>query len=76
MKNGFPNTGGVNIGETIKCTKFAGDMALLAEGERLLKNMLMEIIGKREDYGMMINISKTKAVVIGRKPKQIARHTN
>ena len=26
---------------------------------------------KDEDYGMKINISKTKAMVIGRKPKKI-----
>ena len=26
---------------------------------------------RHEDYGMKINISKTKAMVIGRKPKKI-----
>ena len=39
MKNCFLNTGGVNIGERrIKCIRFADDMALLSEDERLLKN--------------------------------------
>ena len=43
MKNSFSNTGGVNIGgRRIKCMRFANDMALLAEDERMLKNMLME----------------------------------
>ena len=46
-------------------------MALLAEHERMLKNMLMELNERCEDYGMKIIISKTKAMVIGRKPKKI-----
>ena len=39
-------------------------MALLAEDERMLKNILMELNDRYEDYGMKINISKTKAMVI------------
>ena len=31
----------------------------------------MEINDRCEDYGMKINITKTKAMVIGRKPKKI-----
>ena len=46
-------------------------MALLAEDERMLKSMLMELNEGCEDYGMKINISKTKAMVIGRKRKKI-----
>ena len=46
-------------------------MTLLAEDERMLKNMLMELSDRCEDYGMKINISKTKTMVIGRKPKKI-----
>ena len=42
-------------------------MALLAEDER----MLMELNDRCEDYGMKININKTKTMVIGRKPKKI-----
>ena len=72
MKNCFPNIGCVNIGgRSIKCIRFADDMALLAEDERILKNMLMELNERCEDYGMKINMSKTKAMVIGRKPKKI-----
>ena len=72
MKNSFPNTGGVNIGgRRIKCIRFADDMALLAEDERMLKNMLLELNDRCEDYGMKININKTKTMVIGRKPENI-----
>ena len=46
-------------------------MALLAEDERMLKSMLMELNGRFEDYGMKICINKAKAMVIGRKPKKI-----
>ena len=46
-------------------------MALLAEDEKMLKNMLMELNDRYEDYGIKININKTKAMVIGGKPKKI-----
>ena len=46
-------------------------MALLAEDEKMLKNMLTELNERCEDYGMKINISKTKAMVISRKSKKI-----
>ena len=72
LMNCFLNTGGVHIrGRRIKCIRFVNDMALLAEDERMLKNMVMEVNERCEDYGMKINISKTKAMVIGRKPKKI-----
>ena len=44
-------------------------MALLAEDERTL-NMLMELM-PCEDYGMKVNINKTKIMIIGRKPMKI-----
>ena len=51
MKNSFLNMGGVKIGRRrIKCIRFADDMALLAEDERMLKNMLMELNDRCEDY--------------------------
>ena len=72
MKNCFLNTGGVNIGgRRIMCIRFVDDMALLAEDGRMLKNMLMELNDRCEDYGMKLNINKTKAMVIGRKPKKV-----
>ena len=76
MKNYFLNTGDVNIGgRSIKCIRFADDMALLAEDKRMLKNIPLEISDRCEindgceDYGLKINISKTKVMVIGRKAK-------
>ena len=52
-KNCFPNTGGVYIGGTrIKCIRFSDDMVLLAEDERMLKTILMELNERCEDYGM------------------------
>ena len=44
---------------------------MLAEVESMLKNMLMELNDKCEDYGMKIHINKTKTMVIGRKPKKM-----
>ena len=41
---------------------------------KLTLSMLMELNERYEDYGMKINISKAKVMVIGRKPKKI--HTN
>ena len=76
MKNCFLNTGGrgegVKIGgRRIECIRSTNDMALQAEDERMLKNILMELNDRCEDYGMKINITKTKAMIIGRKPKKI-----
>ena len=72
MKNYFLNMGGVNIGgRRIKYIRFADDMALLAEDERMLKNMLTALNDRCEDYGMKININKTRAMVIDRKPNKI-----
>ena len=72
MKNCFLTRGDVNMeGRRVKCIRFADYMALLAEDERMLKNMLIELYHKCEDYGMKINRNKTKTMVIGRKPKKI-----
>ena len=53
------------------CIRFADDMALLAEDEKMLNNMLMELNDRWKDYGLRINRTKTKAIVIRRKPKKI-----
>ena len=45
-------------------------MTLLAEDERMLKNMHMELNEISEDYGMKINISIMKPWLIRRKPKK------
>ena len=51
--------------------RFADDIALLAEDERMLRNMLMELYDRFEDYGMKTNKNKTKTMVVERKPKKI-----
>ena len=57
----FPDKEDINIGgRRIKCIRFADDMALLTEDERMLKNMLMELNERFEDYWMKINISKRR----------------
>ena len=49
MKNCFLNTSGINIGgKRIKCIRFAVNMALLIEYDRMLKNVLND---RCEDYG-------------------------
>ncbi|KAJ4438768.1 hypothetical protein ANN_14719 [Periplaneta americana] len=53
-----------------KCIRFADDMALLAEEETILKDMLLELNDSCEQYGMNINANKTKTMVIGRKVKK------
>ena len=61
MKSCFLNTEGVNIGgRRIKCIRCAHDMALVTEDERMLKNMLMELNDRCEEYGMKINKTNTR----------------
>ncbi|KAJ4445487.1 hypothetical protein ANN_07295 [Periplaneta americana] len=55
----------------IKCLRFADDMALLAEEEMILRDMLLELNDSCEQYGMKINANKTKTIVIGRKIKKV-----
>ncbi|KAJ4445811.1 hypothetical protein ANN_12496 [Periplaneta americana] len=54
----------------IKCIRFADDMALLAEEEMILRDMLLELNDSCEQYGMKINANKTKTMVVGRKIKK------
>ena len=68
MKNCFLNTGGVNIGgRKIKCIRFADNMALIAEDERMLKNMLMS---RCKDYGMKNNITRRRPWLSGGKQRR------
>ncbi|KAJ4449321.1 hypothetical protein ANN_00719 [Periplaneta americana] len=72
VKNCFQNMKGVIVGERrIKCIRFADDMALLAEEEMILKDMLLELNDSCEQYGMKVNINKTKSMVIGRRIQKI-----
>ncbi|KAJ4435840.1 hypothetical protein ANN_18459 [Periplaneta americana] len=58
------NMGGVILeGRRIKCIRFADDMALLAESEMILRDMLLELNDSCEQYGMKINANKTKTMM-------------
>ncbi|KAJ4447912.1 hypothetical protein ANN_09921 [Periplaneta americana] len=64
--------GGVIVGgRRIKCIRFADDVALLAEEEMILRDMLLELNDNCEQYGMKINVNKTKTMIIGRKVKKV-----
>ncbi|KAJ4434231.1 hypothetical protein ANN_22779 [Periplaneta americana] len=70
VKNCFRNMEGmVPEGRRIKCIRVADDMALLAEEETILRDMLQELNDSCEQYGMAINAKKTKTMVIGKKNK-------
>ncbi|KAJ4432572.1 hypothetical protein ANN_21195 [Periplaneta americana] len=58
-------------GRRIKCILFADDVALLAEEEIILKNILLELNDSCEQYEIKINANKTKSMVIGRKIQKI-----
>ncbi|KAJ4435319.1 hypothetical protein ANN_17929 [Periplaneta americana] len=63
------NMGGVIVeGRRIR---FADDMALLAEKETILRDMLLELNDSCEPYGMKIIAKKTKIMIIGRKIKKV-----
>ena len=49
-------------------------MALLAEDERMLKNILMELNERCEDYGMKININKRRLWLLEKTTED--RHAN
>ncbi|KAJ4442802.1 hypothetical protein ANN_04395 [Periplaneta americana] len=72
VKNCFQNMEGVIVGgRRINCIRFADDMALLAEEDMILRDMLLELNDSCEQYGMKINANKTKSMVIGRKIKKV-----
>jgi len=72
VRDCFEENGGVKVGgRTIKCIRFADDMALLAENENIMNRMLAELNESCEKYGMKINANKTKSMMIGRNPRKI-----
>ncbi|KAJ4438600.1 hypothetical protein ANN_14547 [Periplaneta americana] len=70
-QNGKNMEGVIVGGRRIKCIRFVDDMALLAEEEMILKDMLLELNDTCEQHGMKINANKTKSMVIGRKIQKI-----
>ncbi|KAJ4429016.1 hypothetical protein ANN_26012 [Periplaneta americana] len=68
------NIGGVKVGvRRIKCMRFADDIALLAEEESILRDMLLELNDSCEHYGMKISTNKIKTLIIARKIKKASR---
>ncbi|KAJ4444160.1 hypothetical protein ANN_05949 [Periplaneta americana] len=78
VKNCFINMGGVIVGgRRIKCIRFADDMALLAEEEMILKDMLMEL---NDSFGEEVSIvtkkkrsEETTPVAEGNRRKDLQR---
>ena len=63
---------GVNIGgRSIKCTRFADDMALLAEDEGDLQRIVTNLEEGCIKYGLKINVNKTKSLWLGQEKKRI-----
>ena len=59
VKYCFQNRGEVIVGRRkIKCIRFADDMILSADEEMTLRNMLMELNDRCEQYGMKLNANK------------------
>ncbi|KAJ4440052.1 hypothetical protein ANN_08183 [Periplaneta americana] len=60
--------GGVTVGgRRIKYLRFADEKRLLAEDEIILRDMLLELYESCEQYGMKIDVNKTKPMVTGKK---------
>ncbi|KAJ4430255.1 hypothetical protein ANN_22467 [Periplaneta americana] len=57
----YHNIGRVIVGgRRIKCIRFANDMALVAEEQTILRDVLVELNDSCEEYGLKINANKTK----------------
>ena len=62
------NMKGVNVGGTNhKHLRYADDTALLAGNERELSELTSKINEVRKQFGMKMNIKKTKAMVVSKK---------
>ena len=54
-------------GKNINNIRFADDTAIIAENEEDLQNLLNKITLTCEEYGMALNVKKTKTMVIDKK---------
>ena len=65
------NLDGVKIGGiNINNLRYADDTALLAESEEQLQRMVNEVNSKSEDYGLRMNVKKTKVMVVRRSQEE------
>ena len=63
------NMKGVNVGGTnYNNLRYADDTALLAGNEKELSDLTIKINEVGKQFGMRINIKKTKAMVVSKKP--------
>src|SRR6266576_382167 len=68
MINEFLENEGSNIGgRKICCVRFADDMVLIDESKEKMQKMLDRLERKCREYGMKINVRKTKVMRIGDK---------
>src|SRR5207248_1510472 len=61
-------------GANITNLRFADDAVLIADKRKKLQMMLNRLNETCKDYGMEINVKKTKVMVLGRKEEQGKRH--
>jgi hypothetical protein len=72
LREALEGQGGVNVGgRQISYIAFADDKALLAENERELQEMLRRVNNTLQEYGMKINVNKTKVMEVAKKRKKI-----
>ena len=68
IKDALQEEDGIKInGESITTIRYADDTAILAEKEEDLQRMMSKIHQQCKNYGMNINLKKTKTMVINKK---------
>jgi retron-type reverse transcriptase len=66
----FEEQEGSNMGgRKISCVRFADDMVIIEENEEKLQEMIARLEEKCEEYGMKVNVKKTKVLRIGDKER-------
>ena len=53
------------VGRNINNLRYADDTTLMAESEEELKSLLMKVKEESENFGLMLNIQKTKIMASG-----------
>ena len=54
-----------SVGRNINNFRYADDTTLIAESEEELRSLLMKVKGKSENFGLKLNIQKTKIMASG-----------
>lgn len=72
LKECIDGVRGIGIGgKRVECLRFADDMAVMAENELELLDMMKDLERACLKYGMKINVKKTKVMMLGRISKTI-----